>query len=158
MAALLALLLNAQAAPMLTVGVPLEYNVLGQNIGLRPELLVGGPQGTHNLRVAAGVLPGPEYLYLPANLGYRLIVGRRAGWPVLPAVGGGVETQVFVLGDAPAVRRVAYTVELGASWQINPHWALGAQAAGELSLYRVPGFGVSVRALLSWTPELGARG
>lgn len=149
MIALLGLLGQALAAPSLTVGAPVEYDLIGSNLGLRPELLWRpiAEDSALNLRAAVGLLPGPEYLYLPASLGVRGEWGRRADWRVRPSAGLGVEAQNFVVTDHSPISRVGFYAELGAVWVIGQS-VVGLQVAPELSLFNRPGGGMSLRLVL----------
>lgn len=144
---------GALAAEGLTLGVPVEYDVLGQNIGVRPEILwrPQDPEGALNLRAAVGLLPGPEYLYLPVSGGARWDIGRAKDWPVRPLVGLGAEAQTFVISDHAPVFRVGFYLEAGAAWVMGDN-AFGLAVAPDLSLFNRPGAGVSAR--LTWTHDL----
>lgn len=146
------LVTGALAAEGLTLGLPLEYDVLGKNVGVRPEILWRplDPDGALNLRAAVGLLPGPEYLYLPISGGARWEFGRPQDWRLRPALGLGAEAQTFVISDHAPVFRVGFYVEAGASWVVGDN-AFGLAVAPDLSIFNRPGAGLSTR--LTWTHE-----
>lgn len=143
----------AFASEGLSLGVPLEYDVIGGNIGVRPELLwrPTAPDSALNLRAAVGLLPGPEYFYLPISAGARFVPGRKKAWPVRPVLGAGVEAENFLTTDHAPVFRVGFFAELGAEYIVGAN-SFGLMAAPELSIFNRPGAGLSTR--LTWTRDL----
>ena len=140
----------ALAAP-LTYGLPAEFDLLGRNIGVRPELLVGlDDRDAHHLRVALGLLPGRQYLFVPLSAGWRWIGRPTRDWH--PVTGFGAEAQSFWILDGAPVIRSAFYADLGAAWTLNPGLELSATASPELTVFGVPGVGLSLRAGVRWTP------
>jgi hypothetical protein len=122
-------------------GLPLEYDVIGDNYGVRPEVVAGGP--VHGLRAAIGALPSRENLFVPVSVGWRARTGPDARGHALFGAGGDVQS--FWFSDAPPHARFAYHGELGGSWSASDRVDLGALLVPELAIYGVPGIGLGVR-------------
>ena len=141
---------QTQTTSAFSAGAALEYDLVGDNFGLRLEgLWHPGSRGRNSLRAAVGVLPGPEYLFVPFSLGWRLRTGPDA--PHLHALfGAGAEAQLFVISDHAPVARPMFYGELGAAWSLGPHLDVGALVVPELTLINVPGIGLGFRGCVWW--------
>ena len=129
----------------LSVGGGAEVDLVGLAFGARPELLFRPfrPDGRSNLRLAAGVMQGPEITFVPVNLGYRLILS--PGRPARAHIGGGLEWQNFWYGgDAPKSRLAMY-LETGFEFEIFDGGWVGLQYAPDFALTGF-GFGFATRA------------
>lgn len=134
----------ARADDRLVLGLPAEVDLVGPAAGLRPEVLVGLDRaGVAHLRGAVGILPGLEYLYLPASLGWRARM--RPARRVHPQLGLGGEVQSFWVADAPPVFRGAAYLELGLSVDVDERWALAGAIVPEVAVTGVPGPGLGLR-------------
>ncbi|MCK6522867.1 hypothetical protein L6R49_15670, partial [Myxococcota bacterium] len=121
-----ALAATALAAPLdaahFSVGVPLEVDAVGFAVGVRPELLWRPikPDGALHLRVATGLMVGPELAFVPVSLTVR---GR---WltdrDVHPILGFGTELQTFYSTGHPVVARRAWVTELGVDVDVADRW------------------------------------
>lgn len=129
---------------------PLEVTLVGLTFGVRPELLFRpGAVGTvSRLRLAFGVLGGPDQLFLPLSLGYRAQF--RQDSVVQPAVGLGVELQHRVVSDLPAVRQFGVYLEGGVGFAVSPHLSLSAMFSMDLMLVGGPGVGFGPRLGVGW--------
>jgi hypothetical protein len=138
---LLAIVASALAAPA-TVGIAAEYDVVGHNYGVRGEVVLGG--GVHGLRLALGVLPSRENLFLPVSAGWRARTGPDA--TVHARFGAGLEAQTFLFSDRPPRLRSSFYGELGAAWSVSDGVDVGALVVPELAPFGIPGFGLGLRA------------
>ena len=132
------------------VAVPLEVTLVGLTFGVRPEVLFRpGDVGTvSRLRLAFGVLGGPDQLFLPLSLGYRAQF--RQASVVQPAVGLGVELQHRVVNDLPAVRQFGAYLEFGLGFAVSPRVSLSAMFGMDLMLVGGPGIGFGPRVAAGW--------
>jgi len=132
------------------LAVPLEVTLVGLTFGVRPELLFRpGEAGTvSRLRLAFGVLGGPDQLFLPLSLGYRAQF--RQDSVVQPAVGLGIELQQRVVNDLPAVRQFGVYLEGGVGFAVSPHVSLSALFGMDLMLVGGPGIGFGPRIAAGW--------
>jgi len=96
-----------------TLGLPVEVTLVGLTYGVRPEVLYrfGGVGTVSRLRLAVGVLDGPDQLFVPLSLGYRAVF--RQAHRVRPEVGAGLELQHRLVSDFDAVRQYGVYVEGG---------------------------------------------
>lgn len=133
-----------------TLVLPAEVTVVGLTYGVRPEVLYRyGAAGTRSrLRLAVGVLDGPDQLFIPLSLGYRAVF--RHGRRFQPAVGGGLELQHRLVSDYPAVRQYGVYVEGGFGVALGPRVSLGLMVAIDVMLYGGPGAGLGPRVFASW--------
>lgn len=140
----------ATAPARFTIALPAEVTVVGLTYGVRPEVLYrpGGPASASRLRLAVGVLDGPDQLFVPLSLGYRAVF--RGRQRVQPAVGAGVELQHRLVSDYPAVRQYGAYVEGGVGFAATPRLALGLMVAIDVMLYGGPGAGLGPRVFASW--------
>ncbi len=81
------------AAHRFTIGLPAEVTLVGLTLGIRPEVLYrfGCAGARSRLRVAIGLLDGPDQFFVPVSVGYRAIFRQRS--TVNPMVGAGGEMQ-----------------------------------------------------------------
>lgn len=135
----------------LVVAVPAEVNVVGLVGGVRPEVMIRlfDEGSASHIRLAAGLLFGAEYTYVPLALGYRAIY--RAGKTIRPTVGVGVEWQSFIISDADAVMRAALYVDYGVRFELPNNHAISVQLGPDLAMWSEPGVGFSARAGWSYT-------
>lgn len=133
-----------------TIAVPAEVTVVGLTYGLRPEVLYrfGDGRAVGRLRLAVGVLDGPDQLFVPVSAGYRASFRQVAR--VRPAVGVGVELQHRLVSDFHAVRQYGLYVEGGLDVAIAPRWSIGAMVAIDVMLYGGPGVGLGPRLGVAW--------
>lgn len=132
------------------LAVPLEVTLVGLTFGVRPELLFRpGEAGTvSRLRLAFGVLGGPDHLFLPLSLGYRAQF--RQAHVVQPAVGLGIELQHRVVSDLPAVSQFGVYLEGGVGFAVSPRVSLSAMFGMDLMLFGGPGIGFRPRVAAGW--------
>jgi hypothetical protein len=132
------------------LAVPAEVTLVGLTFGVRPELLIrlGEPGTVSQLRVAVGVLGGPDQLFVPVSVGYRAQF-RRAS-VVQPAVGAGLELQHRLAFDLPAVRQLGVYLEFGVGFAVSPRVMLSAMFGADLMLLGGPGFGFGPRLAVGW--------
>lgn len=133
-----------------TVALPAEVTVVGLTYGVRPEVLYryGDRGAVSRLRLAVGVLDGPDQRFIPLSLGYRAVF--RQARRIQPAVGGGVELQHRLVSDFPAVRQYGVYVEGGVGVALGHRLALGVMVALDVMLYGGPGAGLGPRVFASW--------
>ncbi len=131
-------------------GAALEYDLVGQNAGVRLDgLWHPGDKAVHAARIGVGVLPGPEYFFLPLSAGWRVRSG--GGDAHLHGLFGlGAEAQLFFISDAPPVARPMFYGEIGAAWALTDHFDVGVLVVPELTLINVPGIGLGFRAGVWW--------
>jgi len=132
------------------LAVPAEVTLVGLTFGVRPELLFrpGEPGSVSQLRLAFGVLGGPDQLFLPLSLGYRAQF--RRAHIVQPAVGVGLELQHRLGFDLPVVRQFGVYLELGVGFAVSPRVTLSAMFGADLMLFGGPGFGFGPRLAAGW--------
>ena len=136
------------SAERFTVSLPIEVHVIGAAAGVRPDVLWRpfAADGAFHVRAAAGFLPGPEFLFLPIELGARW--AWHPAWFARPFVGVSVEGQGFFISDGPPTTRLAFATELGWGIDINElTWSLAV--APSLAPFGVPGPGLAVRTVFS---------
>lgn len=144
-----ALVSTALAGPLdaerFSVGVPAEVDLVGLAFGVRPELTwrpIGKDSALH-LRVATGVMAGPELVFVPVSFTVR---GR---WfpkgRVHPILGAGAELQTFYTSDHPVVARAAYVFEAGVDVTVSGPWSVGLVLEPGFAPQPALGFGAAVR-------------
>ncbi len=133
-----------------SAGAQAEVDVVGLAYGVRPEVLYRpfGADGSTHVRLAFGVLPGPEYTFVPIDLGWRQIF--RRGDIVQPVVGAGFEEQFYVISDADTVQRPVIYLEGGVDFRIWKAAYLGVHLAPDISAFVRPGFGLATRLAFRW--------
>lgn len=131
-------------------GAAAEYDIVGQNVGVRLDgLWLPGTRRVNGARVGLGILPGPEYFYLPVSLGWRARTGPNA--PHLHALfGAGAQAELFFITDHPMVARQTFYGELGGAWSVKDHVDVGLMVVPELTVFGVPGIGLGVRLGVWW--------
>lgn len=133
-----------------SIGIPAEVDLLGLAFGVRPELLWRPFGGATHLRLATGLMAGPELAFVPLSLSVR---GR---WflqsRVHPIAGIGGELQTFYASDHPVVARLAYFGELGVDVDITQPWSVGLVFEPGFSPAPLFGFGMVARVgvVRSW--------
>jgi len=141
---------RAEPGPWI-VGVDGEASVIGESFGTRAEVAWRlGPAGTvSHLRAAIGVLPGPEFTFVPVSLGYRALW--RADRTVQPFAGAGWENQHFVISNAPTEHRwLVLYVEGGCGFAVAPQVTLGLATSLDWSFVRDQGAGLQLRGTVSY--------
>lgn len=132
-----------------------EAQVIGLAFGVRAEALYRPfrfDRGA-NVRVGLGLQGGPEYAYLPVDLGWRQhFVPHRI---LTLELGAGYEQQTFFVPGLSPISRPAFYAEGGFAFQVTPGGWLGAQVVPSWAPLARPGPGLAVRAGFRWT--LGAR-
>lgn len=131
------------------VGLPAEVTLVGLTAGVRPELLFrfGDAGSRSRLRLAAGVLAGPEQLLVPLAAGYRAVY--RPGRRVQPLFGVGVEAQLRFVTDAPVVPAFGGYLEGGVGVVVAARVSVSAMLAADVMVLGTPGFGLTPRLLLT---------
>ena len=139
----------ATAPARFTIAVPAEVTVVGLTYGVRPEVLYrfGGAAAVSRLRLAVGVLEGPDQWFVPLSFGYRAVF--RQAHRVQPAVGGGLELQHRLVSDFHAVRQYGVYVEGGLGVALDRRWSVGAMVAIDVMLYGGPGVGLGPRLVVA---------
>lgn len=137
----------------LRFGMPLEASVIGLTVGARPEILFplldDGPW--LELRVAAGMLPGPEYLATPVSVGLR---GRYLDMPVHPLLGLAFTQEILWISDASPVLRGVVEADIGLSVDVHPQWAVDALVYSGWAAMGEPGPVAGMRLGLRFTPSV----
>lgn len=137
-------LAGALDADHFSLGIPAEVDLVGLALGLRPELLWRPFGGATHLRVATGLMIGPELVFVPLSLTVR---GR---WfpaaEVHPVAGLGVELQTFSTSDHPTVARVAWLGELGLDVDLDERWSVGFVLEPGFAPKPLIGFSAALRA------------
>jgi hypothetical protein len=133
-----------------TVVLPAEVTVVGLTYGVRPEVLYryGDRDAVSRLRLAVGLLDGPDQLFIPLSVGYRAVF--RQARRVQPEVGGGVELQHRLVPDFHAVRQYGVYVEGGVGVAVNDRLSLGLMVAIDVMLFGGPGVGLGPRVFASY--------
>ncbi len=106
-----------------------EASVVGLSFGPRAEFLwrFGAPGSVSRLRTTLGILPGPEFVFVPMGIGYRAVFREHA--IVRPFGGLGYEAHFF-LTDGPAYAQWASIYfEGGCSLGLSDRLSVGAAAS-----------------------------
>lgn len=130
----------ADVSERLSVGVPVEVALVGLSAGVHPELLFRPfrPDGGTHLRVGAGVMVGPELVNLPLTVGVRHAFGK--DWAVRPAVGTGLQLQLFLPRQHEPAPRGDLFMEVGLDARVAEGWRVSAQLSPEFGM--IGGFGL----------------
>lgn len=138
-----------------SIAAYLQVDLLGLAVGVRPEVLYRPFRATRgaNLRFGFGLLPGPEYFFLPIALGWRqhFVPHHR----VTLELGAGYEQQFFFVRDAPAVTRGLMYAEFGLAVRVASRGWLGVQVSPGWAPFRHPGPGIATRIGFRW--DFGGR-
>ena len=136
----------------LRFALPAEVSVIGLTVGVRPEFLFQPFQSARwfELRAAAGVLPGPEYLSTPLSVGIR---GRYLDFPVHPLLGIALTQDIYWISDAAPILRGIVETDVGLSIDVTPQWAIDAVAYGGWGAIGEPGPLAGLRLGVRYTPE-----
>lgn len=151
-AALLLLCASSAAAQesRFELSMPVEVTLVGLTFGVRPELLFrpGAPGSVSRLRLAVGVLGGPDQLFVPLSLGYRAQF--RQEHVVQPIVGLGLELQHRLVSDFAPVRQFGGYLEGGVGFALSAHASLSLLLGIDLMLVGGPGVGFGPRLGFGW--------
>ncbi|MFZ5442500.1 MAG: hypothetical protein ACOZQL_20995 [Myxococcota bacterium] len=153
-ALVLALVLTASRAQAqesrFEVALPVEVTLIGLTAGVRPEVLFrpGEPGTVSRLRLAIGVLGGPDQLFVPVSLGYRAVF--RQEHVVQPTLGLGLEVQHRAVFDFPLVQQFGLYVEAGCGFAVTKQLSLGAMLAVDVMFLGGPGLGIGPRLWAGW--------
>lgn len=123
----------------------LEASLVGLSFGPRAELLyrLGSPGSVSHLRTTLGVLIGPEFVFVPAGLGYRAVF--REGKTVQPLVGLGYEAHFFVTKGPIFVQWATVYLEAGSGFAITDRFSVGAAVSMDWSFAGEGGPGLQTR-------------
>lgn len=137
------------------LALPLEVSVIGLTVGLRPELLYQpfAEAPWLELRAAAGVLPGAEYIATPVSLGVR---GRYLDVPVHPLLGMAFTQDIYWITDASPILRGIWETDVGLSVDVHPEWSIDAIAYSGWGVVGEPGPLAGLRLGLRYTPAEGS--
>jgi hypothetical protein len=140
---------RGELAERFTLGLPAEVTLVGLTYGARPEVLYrfGERRARSRIRVAVGLLDGPEQLFVPISLGYRAIF--RQHGVVRPSIGGGVEMQQRFVPDYMTVRQYGVYVEGGVEVAFAPKWSVGTIVALDVMVAGGKGAGLGPRLFLT---------
>lgn len=133
-------------ADRFSLGIPAEVDLVGLAVGVRPELLWRPVRadGATEVRVATGLMVGPELVFVPLSLTLR---GR---WfpkgDVHPIVGLGGELQTFHTSGHASVARLAVVTELGVDVDVAEAWSVGLVLEPGFAPQPLLGFSAAVRA------------
>lgn len=133
-----------------TVALHGEVTLVGLTAGIRPEALYrfGEADARSRVRVAIGLLDGPEQLFMPISIGYRAVF--RTIRKVQPQFGAGLEVQHRFVSDFHTVRQFGFYLEGGVGFVIDRQLAIGAIVALDVMMYGGPGAGIGPRGFVSW--------
>ena len=131
--------------------LPVEATVIGLTVGVRPEFLFQPFRHARwfELRAAAGVLPGLEYLSTPVSVGIR---GRYLDFPVHPLLGIALTQDIYWISDAAPILRGIVETDVGLSIDVAPQWAIDAVAYGGWGAIGEPGPLAGLRLGIRYTP------
>jgi hypothetical protein len=140
---------RGELAQRFTLGLPAEVTLVGLTYGARPEVLYRfGERGSRSrIRLAVGLLDGPEQLFVPISLGYRAIF--RQDGVVRPSVGAGVEMQQRFVPDYMTVRQYGVYVEGGLEIAFAPKWSVGTIVALDVMVAGGKGAGLGPRLFVT---------
>jgi hypothetical protein len=145
----------------LTVGAPLEVDVVGFAVGVHPELLWRpfSEDSGLRLRAASALKLGSEYTLLaPVSLGVR--------WQtssvrlVQAELGTGLQWKAFLVPDSGAHQRVDWYWEAGLSARIASAHRVGLMAVPEFGLANITAgglsgtFGLGLALRVTWSMAL----
>jgi hypothetical protein len=136
---------SPSAAHRFTIGLPAEVTLVGLTLGIRPEVLYrfGCAGARSRLRVAIGLLDGPDQFFVPVSVGYRAIFRQRS--TVNPMVGAGGEMQNRMVSDFPTVRQYGVYLEGGLGIKATQRLTFDFAAALDVMLLGGPGAGLGLR-------------
>ena len=145
----------------LTVGVPLEVDVVGFAVGAHPEILWRPLSETSGLRVrlATALKLGAEYTLLaPLSVGVRWLTSDQRLIQV--GLGAGTQWKAFLVPDSGAHQRVDMYWEAVVTARIAPKQRVGIAVVPEFGLANITGqgfsgtFGLGLAARVSWSLRL----
>jgi hypothetical protein len=128
-----------------TAQLGIEATVVGFSVGPRLDLLyrLGGPGSFSHLRLTAGALVGPEFVYVPVGIGYR--ASFRQTKTVQPLVGLGTEVHMFLVSGHVFRQWGVVYLEAGSGFAVTKRVSLGAIATVEWAMIGEPGPGLAAR-------------
>jgi hypothetical protein len=129
--------------------VGLEVSVVGLSYGPRFELLwrFGAPGTVSHLRTTIGVLPGPEFVFVPIGLGYRAVF--RQDKTLQPLVGIGYEAHLFLTDGPDFAQWAALYLEGGAGVAVSERVSVGAAVSVDWTFAGERGPGLQGRVFLA---------
>jgi hypothetical protein len=130
-----------------------EAQLIGLAFGPRFELMYRPfrPDRGANLVFGLGVQGGPDFFYMPFNLGWRQHFVPHDRLTLV--LGGGFEQQTFVAPGLPAVSRPAFYGETGLAVRVTGRGWIGTQVMASWAPFERPGPGLSVRLGFRWDFE-----
>ena len=133
------------AADRFSVGLPAEVDLVGLAFGVRPEVTWQpiGPESALQLRVATGLMLGPELVFVPLSATVRGRFFPRGR--VHPILGAGAELQTFYASDHPVVARASTVFELGVEVTVSGPWSVGLVVEPGFAPQPLFGFGAAAR-------------
>ncbi len=122
-----------------------EASIVGLSFGPRAELLyrLGPPGSVSHVRTTVGVLIGPEFVFVPAGLGYRAVF--REGKTVQPLVGLGYEAHFFFTKGPIFAQWATVYLEAGSGFAITDRVSIGAAISADWSFAGEGGPGLQTR-------------
>lgn len=128
-----------------TAQLGVEATVVGFSVGPRLDLLyrLGGPRSFSHLRLTAGALSGPEFVYLPVGIGYR--ASFRKNKTVQPLLGLGTEVHLFLVSGHIFRQWGVVYLEVGSGFAVTKRVTIGAVATVEWAMIGEPGPGLAAR-------------
>lgn len=128
-----------------------EMTLVGLSYGPRFEFLydISSQRSGQMLRLAPGILYGPEFIYVPVALGYRNYFLNHGDifqlfW------GAGVEYQGRYITDGESAHQGMIYIEDGALLSLTPGFALSIHFGVDWAVLGPPGPGVITRVMLQW--------
>ena len=152
-------LLSAEAQAIepenLSLGVPLEADVVGLAFGVHPELLWRpfDPAGRFHVRAATGAMVGPELALIPVSLGFRQVF--RPEKVLRPGFGAGLQFQSFLPYGHSMVPRLDQYYEFYFDVATSDSLRMTATLSPEFGW--VGGFGLGMAARLGVQMDLPLR-
>jgi hypothetical protein len=115
---------EARSLPF-TALLGLEASVVGLSVGPRAELLwrFGAPGTVSRLRTTIGVMPGPEFVFVPIGIGYRAVFREHA--TVRPFGGAGYEAHFFLTDGPSYAQWAAIYFEGGCGFGLTDRISIG---------------------------------
>jgi len=128
----------------LSVGVPVEVDIVGFAVGVHPEILWRplGPDGTFHIRAATAFKLGSEFnLIAPLSLGVRW--EWLQSYPVQVGLGAGLQWKAFVVPDSTTHHRFDMYWELVFQACVSDVDRVGVALSPEFGLANITSEGLS---------------